>query len=608
MNARSRLIALAAGVLLAAIQTRAAEPSSTRTESGIASGMVYFGATDRIRGFDPVTSADVPSAHAIYKVFEGLYEYEYLTRPYTVRPNLAAAMPEVSPDGLTYTFRLKQGVLFANDPCFPGGKGRELTAEDFVYSWKRVADVKTKSNCFWIFEDRIAGINDYHAASMKRQVSYDEPVAGLQAVDRYTLRVQLTQPYPQLIWVLTMSYTFVVPREAVEKYGAEFLNHPVGTGPYIVGDWRFRNYGITYVRNPNWRGDTYPTSGEPGDKGKGLLADAGKPIPFIDEIRQFVISDSSTEWLMFLSGRLAQSGIARDNFNAVITGQKDLTPELQRLGIRLQKAAELFTTYLGFNMEDPVVGMATDPTTDTRHRKLRQALSHCIDIQKWCEFYNHRQMPANSPIPPDIAGHDESQPLPYAFDLTKARQLLAEAGYPEGRDPQTGQRLQLTLELGNASEPEERQSVDLLASFFGAVGVELRPSYNNWPEFLKKMERKQHQMFRLGWIADYPDAENFLQLFSSKSISPGPNHTNYNNPQFDELFERARQMPDSPARTALYRQCVDLVTADAPWITLAYPLAFGLQQPWFQNYKFHDFPYPNLKFYKVDPDWQSKRR
>jgi len=298
MNARSRLIALAAGVLLAAIPARAAEPSSTRTESGIASGMVYFGATDRIRGFDPVTSADVPSAHAIYKVFEGLYEYEYLTRPYTVRPNLAAAMPEVSPDGLTYTFRLKQGVRFADDPCFPGGKGRELTAEDFVYSWKRVADVKTKSNCFWIFEDRIAGINDYHTASMKRRVSYDEPVAGLQAVDRYTLRVQLTQPYPQLIWVLTMSYTFVVPREAVEKYGAEFLNHPVGTGPYIVGDWRFRNYGITYVRNPNWRGDTYPTSGEPGDKAKGLLADAGKPIPFIDEIRQFVISDSSTDWLI----------------------------------------------------------------------------------------------------------------------------------------------------------------------------------------------------------------------------------------------------------------------------------------------------------------------
>ena len=155
--------------------------------------MVYFGATDRIRGFDPVTSADVPSAHAIYKVFEGLYEYEYLTRPYTVRPNLAAAMPEVSPDGLTYTFRLKQGVLFANDPCFPGGKGRELTAEDFVYSWKRVADVKTKSNCFWIFEDRIAGINDYHAASMKRQVSYDEPVAGLVAGDLLApeLRVRL---------------------------------------------------------------------------------------------------------------------------------------------------------------------------------------------------------------------------------------------------------------------------------------------------------------------------------------------------------------------------------------------------------------------------------
>ena len=608
MNARGRLIALAAGVFFVSLPVFAAESGSTQQESGIASGMVYYGATDRIRGFDPVTSADVSSAHAVYKVFEGLYEYQYLTRPYTVRPNLAAAMPEVSLDGLTYTFRLKQGVRFADDPCFPSGKGRELTAEDFVYSWKRVADVKTKSNCFWIFEDRIAGINDYHAASMKRRVSYDEPVVGLQALDRYTVRVQLTQPYPQLIWVLTMSYTFVVPRESVEKYGAEFLNHPVGTGPYIVGDWRFRNYGITYVRNPNWRGDTYPTSGEPGDKEKGLLADAGKSIPFIDEIRQFVISDSSTEWLMFLSGRLAQSGIARDNFNAVITGQKDLTPELQRRGIRLQKAPQLWTTYLGFNMEDPVVGMTNNPAINEQHRQLRQALCHVIDLTKWCEFYNDRQMPANSPIPPGMAGHDAHQPLPYPFDLDKARRLLTAAGYPGGIDPQTHHRLQLTLELGNASEPEERQSVDLLASFFANVGIELRPSYNNWPEFLKKMERRQHQMFRLGWVADYPDAENYLQLFYTKSMSPGPNHTNYSSPQFDEIFERARQMQDGPERTALYRQCVDIVTADCPWVLLTYPLAFGLQQPWFQNYKFHDFPYPNIKFYKVDPAGSSSRR
>jgi oligopeptide transport system substrate-binding protein len=562
-------------------------------------GQSYIGSTSRIRGFDPVTSADVPSAHAIYKVYEGLYEYEYLIRPYAVRPNLAEAMPEVSPDGLTYTFRLKKGIKFIDDPCFPGGKGREVTAEDFVYSWKRVADVKTKSNCYWIFEGRVVGIEQFHQKSITGKVDYSEPVEGIQALDRYTVQVKLLKPYPQLIWILTMSYTFAVPREAVDYYGQEFLNHAVGTGPYVVDEWKFRNYRIVYRRNPSFHADFYPTKGEPGDKAKGLLRDAGKPLPIIDEITQYVVSDTSTEWLMFLDGKLATAGISRDNFSAVITPQRDLTPELKAKHIRLEMAPELWTEYIGFNMEDPVVGMSKDPETNVRHRKLRQALAHTIDTEKWIEFYNHRMRPANSTIPPGIAGHDEGAP-PYPFDLTKARQLLAEAGYPDGIDPKTGRRLTLIIELRNASEPEERQSFDLLASFFTAIGVELRPSYNNWPEFLKKMERKQQQMFRLGWVADYPDAENYLQLFTAKSISPGPNHTNYSNPAFDELYDRATIMQDSPERTKLYEKLNDMVMEDSPWILLDYPLAFGLQQDWLKNYKFHAFPYPNMKFYRID--------
>jgi oligopeptide transport system substrate-binding protein len=574
------------------VSANAIEPSSTE--------MQYFGATDRIRGFDPVTSADVPSAHAIYKVYEGLYEYEYLVRPYIVRPNLAEGMPEISANGLTYTFHLKKGVKFADDPCFPGGKGREMTAADFVYSWKRVADVKTRSNCFWIFEGRIAGIDEYHQKSISGAVSYDDPVEGFKAADRYTIQVKLTQPYPQLIWVLTMSYTFVVPREAVEYYGQEFLNHAVGTGPYIVSEWKWRNYRIVYSRNPNYHGDTYPTRGEPSDKEDGLLADAGRPIPFIDQVTQYVISDNSTEWLKFLSGDIASAGISRDNFDAVVTAQRELTPDLQAKGIRLVKTPQLYTIYLGFNMEDPVVGVSKNPAEDLRHKKLRQALCRSVDIKKWCTFYNDRMIPANSPIPPGMAGYDSNKPLPYPYDMERAKKLLTEAGYPDGKDPKTGRRLTLTVELGNASDPEERGSIDLIASFFDAIGVELKPNYNNWPEFLKKMERKQQQMFRLGWVADYPDAENFLTLFATKSISPGPNHTNYSNLEFDRLYEQASLMQDTPERTALYMKMADMVIEDAPWITLSYPLAFGLHQRWLQNYKPHDFPYPNVKFYKVD--------
>src|ERR1043166_3010909 len=172
-----RLLPLLVAAGIAADCAIAVEPSSDE--------MRYFGSTSRIRGFDPVTSADVPSAHAIYKVYEGLYEYEYLVRPYTVRPMLAEGMPEISPDGLTYTFHIRKGVKFMDDPCFPDGKGRELTAEDFVYAWKRVADARTKTDCYWIFEGHIVGSDEFHRKSMSQQISYDEPIEGIQALDRY---------------------------------------------------------------------------------------------------------------------------------------------------------------------------------------------------------------------------------------------------------------------------------------------------------------------------------------------------------------------------------------------------------------------------------------
>lgn len=560
----------------------------------------FFGTTERIRGFDPIEAGDTTSAAAVSRLYEGLLEYHYLQRPYQVRPLLAEAMPDVSPDGLTYTFRIKRGVRFHDNPCFPGGRGRELTAEDFVYSWKRLADARNKPKGYWVFEGRIVGLDEFHKKSLEGPVDYDEPVEGLQALDRYTLQIKLTEPYPQLLWVLTMDYTFAVPREAVEYYGKEFLNNPVGTGPFLLRRWQ-RNYRVEYVRNPNYHGDTYPTEGEPGDREAGLLDDAGKPLPLLDRVIEYVVADDSTEWLMFLSGQLASSGISRSNFDAVITAQRELTPALQARGIRLYKVPRMFTTYIGFNMTDPVVGASEDPAENERRRKLRQALSHAIDIEKWIEFYNQRMIPATGPIPPGVAGYDPQKPRPYPFDLARARQLLAEAGYPDGRDPATGRRLVLTLEIGTAGDPEARQAVDLLASFFRAIGVELRPSYNNWPEFLKKLERRQAQMFQLGWIIDYPDAENFLQLFYSKNASPGPNHANYSNPEFDRLYERIRTMFDSPERTALYQQMADIVVADAPWIFMTHPLAFGLFQPWLLNFKPHDFPYPNMKFYKVDP-------
>lgn len=559
-------------------------------------GNALYGVAERIRGFDPVTAGDVASSLAIGRIYEGLLQYSYLARPYQVEPNLCEKMPEISSDGLVYTFSIRKGIYFQDDPCFTktGGKGRELKADDFVYAIKRVADIKTGATGYWAFNNRIAGLDEFHAASAGEQpVDYDKNIEGLQALDQHTLQIRLKESYPQLLWILTMHYSFAIPREAVEYYGSDFVNHPVGTGPYRLKSWR-RNYRLEYTRNQKWdetgRIERYPDNGGKQDFEEGLLADAGKPIPFIDRIVQYAVSDSTTLWFMFLKGQMESSGISRDNWDAVITSAKTLNNELAAMGIQMYSTPVMETFYIGFNMNDPVVGT---------NKYLRQALSCAFNTEQYVRFYNHRVIRAAGPIPPGIAGFQD-QTSPYPFNLELARKLLEQAGYAGGKDRKTGRRLKLNLDIGNANDPEVRASVELFSSFMEKIGVQITPVYNNWPTFLARLERKQAQMFRLGWVADYPDAENFLQLFYGPNSSPGPNHCNYRNKKFDELYERARVMRDSPERTALYRQMAAIVVEDCPWLFEQHPLAYGLHHHWLKNYKPHDFPYGMNKYHKVD--------
>ncbi|MBI2438891.1 MAG: hypothetical protein HYV36_08800, partial [Lentisphaerae bacterium] len=568
---------LLACTVLGAARVSAAESSAAESEDAI----TFYGVAEKIRGFDPVMAGDVASALAISRIYEGLLQYAYLKRPYALEPCLAAALPEVSPDGLTYTFQVRRGIYFQDDQCFTAthGQGRELTASDFVYALKRVADLKTGSTGFWAFNDRLVGLDEFRAASAGEQpTDYDLPVEGLSAPERFTFRIRLKRPYPQLIWIMTMHYTFAVPREAVEFYGADFVNHPVGTGPYLLKSWK-KNYRLEYVRNPKWaatgRIERYPAEGAPGDEAQGLLRDAGVSVPIIDRVVQYVVGDSSTMWFLFLKGQFEMSGISRDNWNAVISAEKTLNRDLAQKGIRMYSAPVMETYYIGFNMDDEVVGT---------NKLLRQALTCAFNSETYVEFYNQRIIRAKGPLPPTIAGFEE-QRTPYPFDLSRARSLLEQAGYPEGKDPRTLRRLKLTIDLGNANDPELRAAVELFADFMGQIGVLIVPVYNNWPAFLERIERRQAQLFRLGWVADYPDAENFLQLFYGANSSPGPNHSNYRNKEFDTLYERVRVMPDSPERTELYRKMAALVVEDCPWLFEQHPLAYGLTHAWLRNYK-----------------------
>ncbi len=570
----SLLLALGAGLL-------GCGPARPAASSSAAA--VLFGETSRIRGFDPVKAGDFATALAVGRIYEGLLQYAYRERPYRLEPLLATALPELAADGLTYTFRVRPGIYFQDDPCFraSGGRGRELTAEDFVYSILRVADQKNASTGYWAFQGRIVGLDEFRAASgLARPTDYSQRVSGLRALDRYTLSITLTQPYPQLLWVLTMPYAAAVPHEAVDFYGREFVNHPVGTGPFILQSWR-PNYRLEYARNPQWaargRAEFDPLTAE--------------PLPRLDGLVEYVIADDTTKWMMFLEGHLDRLGaIARDNWEAVLTPDRRLRQDLTARGIRLSAHPTLEIYYIGFNMDDPLVGT---------NRLLRQALTCAFNTQSWLAFYNQRVLRPRGPIPPALMRAAEG-PERFPFDLERARRLLAQAGYAQGLDPRTGRRLQLTLDLAAADSAEVRQSTELIVDFMDKIGVIIRPCYNNKPAFFDKIERRQAQMFRLSWSADYPDAQNFLQLFYSANASPGPNRTNYSNPEFDALYERIRGMADTPERTALYAQMAAIVVEDSPWIFTHSPLVYGLQQAWLQPIQPHDFPFGMDKYYEVD--------
>ncbi len=541
--------------------------------------------TARIRSFDPAFAGDMAATIAAGRIYEGLLQYAYWARPYRVEPLLAAAMPAVSADGLVWRFTLRPGIHFSDDPCFAAsaGKGREVVAQDVIYSILRIADAKVASSGFWAFRGKLAGLDEFREASQdETPTDYGHEVAGLRAVGPHELEIRLTQPYPQLPWVLAMPYAFVVPREAVEFYGTAFGHHPVGTGPYVLANGQ-QNYRYEYRANPKWA-ETGRREVLPGD-----MAGAGEALPRIPRIVDSVVGDPATAWLLFLTGALDLVEVSREQWDSILTPARELRPELAARGIVLNKSPQLSISYIAFNMDDPVVGP---------NKKLRQALSCAFDWDAWLEFQNGRLEKPTGPVPPGVAGHVET-PLPYGFDLERARRLLAEAGYPGGQDPATGRRLKLTLELGSADNPETRQAAELTANFFEKIGVVLDPSYNNWPAFLEKLERRQAQMFSVSWLGDYPDAQNFLQLFAGENVSPGPNRANYQNEEFDRLYRELVALPESPEREARCRAAAAVVLEDCPWILAGHPMAFSVRQARLQDYRRHDFNWGLEKYWRL---------
>ncbi|HUP57896.1 MAG TPA: ABC transporter substrate-binding protein, partial [Bdellovibrionota bacterium] len=373
--------------------------------------------TARLKSLDPIQADDVFASEQVALVYESLLQYHYLKRPYVLVPGLAEAMPEASADGLTYVFRLKKGVLFQDDPCFTAtsGRGRELVAEDVIYSLKRLADPKLASPGWWVLDGKIAGLDEWReVARQTGAADYSKVVPGLLAIDRYTLKIRLTRRSAQFLYAMAMPLTSVVPREAVEYHAAAFATHPVGSGPFRLKEFA-PSARITWERSPSFRKETYPAEGEAGDAQAGLLADAGKPLPFLDTLEFVVYEQSGPMWSDFLGARLDLAPLPKDHYDQAITHSKELSAELAGRGISLVKAPRMDVAHLSFNMADAYVG---------KHKWLRQAISLAYDQSGAIDlFYNRRAIPAEGPIPPGLAGHDPAFKSPFRkLNVARARE------------------------------------------------------------------------------------------------------------------------------------------------------------------------------------------
>lgn len=522
-----------------------------------------------IKGLDPAQSNDLYVSNVLSVTYESLYQYSYLKRPYEVEPLLAEGMPEVSKDGLTYKIKIKKGIKFQDSDIFPGGKGRELKAQDFVYQWKRLADPEVLSEGFFVFDGKVKGINDWKDKKAKKLASYETPIEGFVIPDDYTIEIHLTRPYYQLVYQLTTPYTAAVPHEIVDKYGKEMVNHMVGTGPYVLKEW-VRNSKLVFEKNPTYHDDKYPSSGSPGDESAGLLKDAGQRLPFSDRIVFYELNEDQPRWLRFLKGDTEFCEIPKDNFDSSVKDKK-LLPEYAAKGIRLSIETDPDLTYTGFNMMDPILG---------KKDLVRKAMALAEDIPTLIEkFYNGRAINAQSPITPTIDPYDASFVNPYKqSNLAKAKELLKEAGHPDGKGlPE--------FEYSLPNGTTYRQMGEFFQQNMARIGIKVRIAMTSWPQFTEKLKTKKAQIYGIAWAADYPDAENFLQLLYGKNISPGPNNSNYQSKEFDELYEKASLLPPGEERNQIYKKMRDVFVKDMPWIPEVHRLRYQLYHGWLNNFK-----------------------
>ena len=622
--------------------------------------VLYASFIERPKHLDPVQSYTEDEALFTQQVYEPPLQYHYLKRPYELVPLTALEVPkaeEIDRGRFTvYTIRIRPGIRYQPHPAFVAvNQGlareriarlgspyqlpldtRELTADDYIYQIKRLASPRLHSPIFGLMAEYIVGLQDYAERLKKFDTRKAEwldlrkhRLEGVEKVDDYTYRIRIKGRYPQFAYWLAMPFFAPVPWEAekfFQQLGMAEKNFtldwwPVGTGAYMLTE-NNPNARMQLVRNPNFRGEPYPSQGEAGDAQAGLLADAGKTMPFVDRVVFTREKESIPYWNKFLQGYYDSSAIPNDTYDQAVRvsvgGEVGLTPEMAQKGIRLRTSVDTTILYLGVNWLDSVVGGGSE-----RSRKLRQALAIAIDWEEYISiFLNGRGIVAHDPLAPGIfgqrVGREAVNPVTHVWQggkarrrpIDEARKLLTEAGYPEGRDAKTGAPLVLYLDSFGRG-PGDKPRFDWWRRQFAKLDIQLEIRDTDWNRFQEKLRKGSQQLYILGWNADYPDPENFLFLLhgaQARVKSQGENTSNYVNAEFDALFERMKNMANSPERQRIIDRMVDIERRDAPWIGGFHPVTYGLAHSWVRNGKPNNMARNNLKYVRVDVDTRAAKR
>ncbi len=554
--------------------------------------------------FDPAATSDIYSGTIQEEIFESPLTYDFLARPAKVKPQTAAALPTITDGGRTYTLHLRKGIDFADDPVFAGRK-RELTARDYEYAFKRLMDPVVSSPNLWLIEGRLAGVTEAVARARKAgHFDYDAPVAGLEVVDRYTLRFHLLKPDYTFLYILAMPAIGAQAREVVEHYGADIGAHPVGTGAFRLAEWK-RSSRIVLEKNAGFREEHYEAEPPADDAlSQKLYAEMkGKRIPQVDRVEVSIIEESQPRYLAFLNDELDLLALPYEFMNVVLPAGKP-APWLVKRGIRAIEEIEPTISYLYFNMRDPTFGGYTPEKI-----ALRRAISLAYDNQEEIHLLrNGMAVELQEIAPPGVEGHDPHFSLGRTYDPARAKALLDMFGYIDRdgdgwRDMPDGS----PLVFHYPTQPDQlsRLFTQLWKKDLDAIGVRMDVQIAKWPDQRKQSKLGKLQLWDVGWSADYPDADNFYQLLY------GPNCGSSNDGCFalrayDALYEKARGMPQGPERTAVYDEMAKLITAYAPVKLHTAAKVEELVEPWVLGWRRHPILLAGWRYADIDVARQAR--